>query len=154
MKNGDFFFLTLLGHFIISVMLGSSEDCEGAICCCAGGGETATGGGGGISCSLSPTILPPRLLVFSTCKATDIPCSFLPSPCPSLKPYLAIIFAATDDVAYPMLVGGLGVGGGRSEDSCKEGGGAIAAPPAIPLDVGVLSSSLSGGIIVLFPEEV
>lgn len=51
-----------------------------------GTGEGGLGGksinGGGII-SFSCIILPPRLLVFSTCNAIEIPCSFLPKPWPS-----------------------------------------------------------------------
>lgn len=148
---------TLLGDFIISVILGSScgiAGCEtGAE---DGGGEGTMGGGGGMSCSLSPTILPPRLLVFSTCKATDIPCSFLPRPWPSLNPYFAMIFAATEEAPYPKFDDKErdgGGGGAKSGASCRDGGGAMAAPPPAPLEVDVLSSSLSSATIVLFTGE-
>lgn len=44
----------------------------------------------------SPTmILPPLLLVFSTDSAVLSPCSCLPSPWPSLKPYFCMILWAT-----------------------------------------------------------
>lgn len=74
---------TLLGDFIISVILGSGlsppdEDAEGGLCSAAEG----TGGvkvGGPIN-SFSWIILPPLLEVFSTCNATDMPCSFFPRP--------------------------------------------------------------------------
>src|SRR4029434_10408298 len=40
-------------------------------------------------------ILPPLLLVFSTDSAVLSPCSCLPRPCPSRKPYFCIILWAT-----------------------------------------------------------
>ena len=46
--------------------------------------------------ALVSMILPPLLLVFSTCRAVLMPCSDLPSPRPSWKPYLAMILAATE----------------------------------------------------------
>lgn len=48
--------------------------------------------------SLSCMIFPPLLLVFSTNRAVLIPCSDLPRPWPSLYPYFAIIFDATDNL--------------------------------------------------------
>ncbi|KAI9577069.1 hypothetical protein GQX74_011149 [Glossina fuscipes] len=91
---------TLLGSFIISVMLGSVlVDSVVAMFACgvADPAETETAaGGGGKNTSRSCIMRPPRLEVFSTCNAMDIPCSCLPSPWPSLKPYLAIILAATE----------------------------------------------------------
>lgn len=118
---------TLLGDFIISVIVCSSFCCD---CCDIGGAGCKNVAGGGLSetdgidNSFSWIIRPPRFDVFSTCKATDIPCSFLPRPWPSLKPYLAIIFAATelDPYAFVTLLfcraGMIGV------LSCNDGGGA------------------------------
>lgn len=48
--------------------------------------------------SRSCMIFPPLLLVFSTNRAVLIPCSDLPRPWPSLYPYFAIIFDATDNL--------------------------------------------------------
>ena len=48
-----------------------------------------------LAMSRSWMIFPPRLLVFSTCNAMLMPCSDLPSPCPSRYPILAMIFDAT-----------------------------------------------------------
>lgn len=121
----------MLGAFIISVMDGSSFDADvDAIAVGAGGGGNIDGAGGlgGCNISFSCIILPPRFDVFSTCKAIDIPCSCLPNPWPSLNPYLAIIFAATEPepnaFGTPLFcsAGMIGV------LSCKDGGGAIAAP--------------------------
>ena len=45
-------------------------------------------------------ILPPLRLVFSTWRAVLMPCSDLPSPAPSLNPYLAMILAATESALH------------------------------------------------------
>lgn len=64
---------------------------------------------------------------------------------PTLKPYLAIILAATD---APLATGVLtGSAAGVGDDSCSEGGGAMATPPTLPLSLSTppsSSSSLSG----------
>lgn len=97
---------TLLGSFIISVIVGS-EELEADSVTNEGKPVTifvvevgvailvvdtgigllfedtcrdAITGGGGISTSFSWIMRPPRLEVFSTCKAIDIPCSFFPKP--------------------------------------------------------------------------
>lgn len=59
-----------------------------------------------------------------------------------MKPYLAIIFAATD---APKVWPGRGVGSndGGGEGSCSDGGGAIATPPALGLSISSSSLSLS-----------
>lgn len=79
---------------MISVMLSSAASL--ALGAAEGGGLLATGmiPGGPIN-SFSWMIRPPLFEVFSTCRATDMPCSFFPKPCPSLKPYFCMIFAAT-----------------------------------------------------------
>lgn len=74
---------TLDGLRMISVMVGSGFSCAALPCCCGevvGGLEPGdvTDGGGIISFSLM--MRPPRLLVFSTCSAMDIPCSCFPKP--------------------------------------------------------------------------
>uniref|UniRef100_A0A1A9UWU6 Uncharacterized protein n=1 Tax=Glossina austeni TaxID=7395 RepID=A0A1A9UWU6_GLOAU len=88
---------TLLGSFIISVILGSVlVNSVVAMFACGVEDPATAAGGGGKNTSRSCIMRPPRLEVFSTCNAMDIPCSCLPSPWPSLKPYLAIILAATE----------------------------------------------------------
>lgn len=72
-----------------------------------------------------------------------MPCSILPKPCPSLNPYFAIIFAATEPPPYELVGWGLlsKIGTG-SLGSCKLGGGAIATPPdGLGFIVGSSSSS-------------
>lgn len=64
---------------MISVMLGSGFGVDSHPDAADGGG-LGTDGGGGISNSFSWMILPPRLEVFSTCSAIDMPCSCLPRP--------------------------------------------------------------------------
>lgn len=132
--------MTLDGFFIISAMVNSGLT--------VGGGGTAENVGGGII-SFSLIIRPPLLLVFSTCNAVEMPCCWRPKPCPSLKPYLAIIFAATP---RPPAVGLLTL----IEEvvfSCNDGGGAIATPPPDDEDFFITGSSSSSSPLLIRPAN-
>ena len=71
---------------MISVIVGSGLGWVARPCCCevppGEFGPAAVRGGGGII-SFSLMMRPPRLLVFSTCSAMEIPCSCFPRPWPS-----------------------------------------------------------------------
>ena len=121
--------MTLEGFFIISAMVSSGLGTGGA----AAGAPGSKDGGGGGMISFSLMTPPPLLLVFSTCSAVEIPCCWRPRPWPSLKPYLAIILAATPSPPAPP----------EGVDSCSDGGGAMAAPPAAAGLLGMASSSSS-----------
>ena len=124
-----------------------------------GGGiaENCVAGGGERDGSFSVTILPPLLLVFSTSKALTMPCWLLPNPWPSLNPYLAIIFAATELPPIPPkdgFGGPVGIGRIGPGSVSKDGGGAIAAPPVLLWRAFSCSSSSSSSISRLRAKPV